>query len=97
MSIVGRFLCVVAIVCPLMAGLFIVHVHQDGVQLGYKLMKEEKRHRELVMTLKKLEVELAAECAPERLKELASRLGLNQPENSQIVGAVYPSGGPNGE
>jgi DNA-binding MarR family transcriptional regulator len=60
-------------------------------------MKEEKRHRELVMTLKKLEVELAAECAPERLKELAGRLGLNQPENSQIVGAVYPSGDSNGE
>ena len=92
MSIVTRLLCALAIVCPLMAGLFIVHVHQDGVQLGYQLMKEEKRHRELVSTLKKLEVELAAECAPERLKELANRLGLKQPDNSQIVGAVYPSG-----
>ena len=48
MSIVARLLCALAIVCPLMAGLFIVHVHQDGVQLGYQLMKEEKRHRELV-------------------------------------------------
>ena len=92
MSIITRLLCALAIVCPLMAGLFVVHVHQDGVQLGYKLMKEEKRHRDLVSTLKKLEVELAAECAPERLKELANKLGLKQPDNSQIVGAVYSPG-----
>ena len=97
MSIVGRFLCALAIICPLMAGLFIVHIHRDGVQLGYKLMNEEKRHRDLVMTLKKLEVELAAECGPERLKEMASRLGFSQPNNSQIVGAIYPSGESNGE
>ena len=92
MSIVMRLLCALAIICPLAAGLFVVHVHQDGVQLGYKLMQQEKRHRELVSTLKQLEVELAAECAPERLKELANKLGLRQPDNSQVVGAVYPAG-----
>lgn len=96
-AILGRLICALAIVFPLIAGLFIVHVHQDGIQLGYKLMKEEKHHRELVSTLKKLDIELAAECAPERLKELAIHLGLKQPENSQILGAVYPSGGPNAE
>ena len=54
MGILGRLACALAIVSPLMAGLFIVYVHQDGVQLGYKLMQEEKRHRELISTLKKL-------------------------------------------
>ena len=92
MGIIGRLVCALAIVSPLMAGLFVVHVHQDGVQLGYKLMQEEKRHRELVGTLKELEVELAAECSPYRIEELAHRLGLTRPENSQIIGAVYPNG-----
>lgn len=85
--------CTLALLSPLAAGLFVVHVHQDSVQLSYQLVAEEKRNRELVSTLKQLEVELAAECSPDRLKLLARKGGLQQPLNSQLMGAKYPAGG----
>ena len=92
MSMLQRILVVFAILSPLMAGLFVVHVHQDGVQLGYELMKEENDWLRNRKTLKRLQAELEAESTPERLKAMANQLGLKQPDSSQIVGAVYPEG-----
>lgn len=75
-----------AVVGPVAAGLFRVWVHQDAVQLGYRLSEQEGRRRELVELVKQLQVELAAERSPERLMRMAQSLGFKPPHPKQVVG-----------
>jgi len=80
----GLFLALSAAM-PVGAALLRVWVNQDAVQSGYELSNEAKERRELRETARKLEVELAAERSPERLRRLAQQLGLTPPTPSQIV------------
>lgn len=70
---------------PVAAGLFRVWVHHDAVQKGYDLSEEGGRRRELRREEQQLEVELAAERAPDRLVRLARQLGLGPPHPEQIL------------
>lgn len=81
-------LLVFMILSPLFASLFRVWVHQDAVQLGYALSEQTREQRRLDDELKKLEVEWAAERAPDRLKVLASRLGMAPASPSQLLGVA---------
>ena len=79
------FLLVIAAM-PVSASLFLVWVHQDAVQMGYTLSEMQgdlRTHRESVRAL---EVEYAAERSPERLMQMARRLGMRAPEPTQIIG-----------
>lgn len=76
-----------ALVLPVTAGLFRVWVHQDALQLGYRLSEREQARRALRNVERQLEVELAAERAPANLLALAQRLKLVPPTPQQLAGA----------
>lgn len=84
-----------AFAAPVAAALFRVWVNQDAVQMGYALGAEASKRRELTETIEKLEVELAAERSPERLMQLARKLGLSAAPPERIFGSAggHPSAG----
>lgn len=81
---VGFFLATAAV--PVAGGLFRVWVHQDVVLLGYQLSEAEQERAELQETVRQLQVELAAEKAPEALADKAAKLNLRPPKPSQWAG-----------
>ena len=89
MSLITALVCIT----PVMAGLFRVWVHQDVVQLGYRLSVAEKNRRVLISDLEQLEVEAAAAKSPKRLSMMARELNMVQPTASAIAG-VSSSEGP---
>ena len=89
-------LFVVALLVPLAAGLFRVWVNQDAVQIGYALSHEAKRRQATQELIQKLEVELAAQRSPERLRRLAQGLGLEAPPPERIFGGTESDGGRHG-
>jgi len=95
-SRLGMALLLVALLMPLGAGVFRVWVNQDAVQAGYGLSEQSARRRRLQELIQKLELELAAERAPDRLERLAATLGLVAPSNAQRV-AGQAAGGRHGE
>ncbi len=68
-----------------LAALFRVWVYQDAVQLGYRLSEREEERRRLRNEVRQLEVELAAERSPARLKDAARSLGLVPPDARQVL------------
>ena len=85
------FVLLCGIIAPVSAGLFRVWVHRENVNLGYALMQETRELDRLRAKLRKLEVELAAEHAPDRLAVLARELGLQAPSPAQGF-ALGPKG-----
>lgn len=91
-GLLAKLLFVVALIVPVAAGLFRVWVNQDAIQIGYELSREAKRRQRLQAASQALEVELAAERSPARLKRLATRLGLKPPPPERIFGAGAQGG-----
>lgn len=81
---IGRVFFIVALLCPLGAGLFRVWVYQDAVQSGYELSAEVRRQERLRNELKSFRVELAVLKSPERLHRYAEQLGLRPPGAGQV-------------
>ncbi len=97
MSRLGVMLLVLfSVALAVSSALFRVWVHQDAVQLGYRLSEREQERRKLTNTLRQLEVELAAERAPENLLNAARRLKLQPPAPTQLLGALEKKGGARG-
>ena len=63
-----------------------VWVHQDTVQLGYRLSVTEQDRAKLRETLASVELELAAEHAPAKLASRARLLHMHVPDAAQVVG-----------
>lgn len=87
---------VTCVVAPVSACLFRVWVHHETVRLGYQLSAEERKGHELSETVKRLEVELAAERSPGRMMQMARDLGLHAPQPSQVIGRNASRGGRGG-
>ena len=85
---------VLVLVAPVTVGLFRVWVHQDVVQLGYKLSKAEKQRRTALAKLEELQVEHAAAKSPGRLQKLARELELYQPSPREVYGISLGRGTP---
>lgn len=76
----------VVLMAPVSVGLFRVWVHQDVVQLGYKLSKAEKERRKAFAKFEELQVEHAAAKSPARLHQMAEELQLRQPAATAVFG-----------
>lgn len=87
----------VAVAALVGAGLFRVWVFQDAIHLGYRLSEEEAEHRSSQGKLRNLEIELAAERAPERLQRLARRLGMRPPRAAERIAPHKVPQGDRGE
>jgi hypothetical protein len=85
-----------AVAAPVAAGLFRVWVHQDAVQLGYRLSEREENRKNLRNTLRQLEIELAAERSPAALVAMAQRLKMVPPAPEQMAVAHVGHGGSRG-
>ena len=83
-------LFVAAMAMPALSGLFRVWVNQDAVNVGYELSEQAKHRRELRDLIRRLDVQLAAERSPERLTEIAYRLGLAPPRADRVFGSARP-------
>lgn len=76
----------VALVVPVVcAALFYVWSHVATVRLGFDLSRAGETHRALLEENRALRVEVASLKAPERLKEIAAKTGLQAPRADQIV------------
>lgn len=66
------------LVAVMLTGLGIVRVtrQHDVLRLGYQLERETERVRQLREVKRRLEVELATLTAPERIRRLATQLGM---------------------
>jgi len=82
-----------ALVSPVGVGLFRVGVHQDVIQLGYRLSVQEKRRQTLVAELEQLQVELATSKSPDRLSTIARELKMFRPVSSKVFGVSIEMGG----
>ena len=91
--LLGTVLTVCAMVSPVGAGLFRVGVHQDVIQLGYRLSVQEKRRQKLVADLEQLQVELATSKSPDRLSALARELKMFRPVSNKVFGVTMGAGG----
>ena len=91
--LLGTVLTVCALVSPVGAGLFRVGVHQDVIQLGYRLSVQEKRQQKLVAELEQLQVELATAKSPDRLATIARELKMMRPVSNAVFGVSIEMGG----
>jgi hypothetical protein len=83
--VVLLFSLVVAL--PAVAGVVRVWVNQDALRIGYELSEQSRRANLLERLEHKLAVELAAEYSPQRLKELANKLGMEAPAPQRVISA----------
>lgn len=76
-SVRSIVIAMVLVTCTLVA-LAIVHVtrQHDVLRLGYQLDREAQHVRQLREINRRLEVELATLTAPERIRRLATQLGM---------------------
>lgn len=82
----GAILAVVALFIWLLLSSFVyVWSTMQVVQLGYRLSEAHQVHARLLDDNRKLHLELARLSAPERVEEIATRLGLRHPSKDQIV------------
>jgi cell division protein FtsL len=76
-SVRGSVIALVVVACALCGlGLLRVEREHEVLQLGYQLSQESARVQELRETRRRLEVELATLTSPERIRRLASQLGM---------------------
>jgi cell division protein FtsL len=84
----GLVIAMIATACVLSA-LAIVRVarQHEVLQLGYQLSREADRVRELRETRRRLELEYATLTAPERIRRLASQLGMQPvaPDHIRVI------------
>ena len=77
------------LVAAMLTGLGVVRVSRqhDVLRLGYQLDREAERVRQLREVKRRLEVELATLTAPERIRKLATQLGMTTvtPHRIRIV------------
>jgi cell division protein FtsL len=77
------------LVAAMLTGLGVVRVSRqhDVLRLGYQLDREAERVRQLREVKRRLEVELATLTAPERIRKLATQLGMTTvtPDRIRIV------------
>lgn len=69
----------------LLFSLTYVWIRTSVIRQGYVLGELEKKHQILVEDQKKLTVEVATLKSPQRLREWAHSLGLQSPEDHQII------------
>jgi hypothetical protein len=81
---IWRLLLALCVASPAAAGLFKVWVHKTALATGYQLAREVQATQVLRDQERHLQVELSALKTPERLKDLAARLGLAPPPRARV-------------
>ena len=79
---------VIAAICLATAGVIRVERQHEVLQLGYVLSKKSEEVRRLRETRRQLELELATLSAPDRIRRLATQLGMTPvaPDKIRVVG-----------
>jgi cell division protein FtsL len=92
----GLAVAMIVIACSCVAlGVFRVQRRHEVLRLGYQLERQTERVAELRETRRRLELDLAALSAPERIRRLATELGMTQVSPDRIR-VVHPSAAPFG-
>jgi cell division protein FtsL len=84
----GLAVAMIVIACVCVAlGVFRVQRRHEVLRLGYQLERQTERVAELREARRRLELELAALSAPERIRRLATALGMTQvsPDRIRVV------------
>jgi len=79
---------VIAAICLVTAGVIRVKRQHEVLSLGYELSKRSEEVRRLRETRRQLELEHATLSSPDRIKKLATQLGMTTvaPDKIRIVG-----------
>ena len=79
---------VIAAICLVTAGVIRVRRQHEVLQLGYQLSKKSEEVRRLRETRRQLELEYATLSSPERIRRLATQLGMTTvaPDKIRVVG-----------
>ena len=79
---------VIAAICLVTAGVIRVRRQHEVLQLGYQLSRKSEEVRRLRETRRQLELEYATLSSPERIRRLATQLGMTTvaPDKIRVVG-----------
>ncbi len=95
-SVRAVVVAMIALACALVAvGVVRVSRQHEVLELGYRLSRESEQVRELREVRRRLELEHATLSAPDRIRRLATELGMTPvaPDKIRVIAAAQPLAG----
>jgi len=92
-SVRALVVTMIALACALVAvGVVRVARQHEVLQLGFQLARESEQVRELREVRRRLEIERATLTSPDRIRRLATELGMTpvSPDKIRVIAASHP-------